>query len=332
MDLEEPIEPMLAQPADRIPAGEQWRYEPKWDGFRCLAIRKGNSVHLQSRNLKLLQNAFPDVVEALLAQPVPQVLDGELMVGRNGDYHDSFADLQLRLRVRGARLERLLRELPASFLAFDQLTTLRGRSLVDQPFDQRRAALVATAAGWRSPLLQLTPQTDQLAVARQWMDLAGGGIEGVIAKRGDARYEIGRRSPVMVKVKVEHSIDCVVGGIGTEGNGRGVLLLGLYDDADDLLHYVGQSSPVPADLLRRIEAVLAGAPDDRAGFSGRQPAEQHRWSKKSRAAWQAVPPQVVVETAYDRLGSTFRHRPKVLRIRNDKAPEACRFSQASRVA
>lgn len=329
--LAEPIEVMLARAADEIPASEGWRYEPKWDGFRCVAIRDGDTVRLQSRNRKLLQEAFPEVVAALRTAGAPRVLDGELMIGSEGDYADSFARLQLRAKSKGERLERLVAEQPVTFMVFDQLATECGRVLVDRPFDQRRAALEQAAAGWASPRLQLTPQTDRIAAAQRWMALAGAGIEGVVAKRGDAPYELGRRSHAMLKIKVQHSIDCVVGGIATEGHGTRVLLLGLYDDADEQLHYVGQSVPLPQRLMHRIEQVLPlGSHDGPSGFTGRQPVEQHRWRDQPRAPWRAVPPRVVVETAYDRLGTTFRHRPKVLRLREDKPPEACRFNQDER--
>ncbi|MFW5844635.1 MAG: ATP-dependent DNA ligase [Planctomycetota bacterium] len=329
MSLSEPIEPMLAHPADQLPAGEPWRYEPKWDGFRCIAIREGKTVRLQSRNKKYMQDAFPEVVDALQEQPVGRVLDGELMVGRDGDYSDSFTDLQSRLRVTGKRLQRLVRDLPVTYVVFDQLAGPRGGALLDHPFDERRAMLAEAAGRWQTPRLQLSPQTPLLEDARAWMAHAGRGIEGVVAKRGDAAYEIGRRSHAMLKVKVQHTIDCVVGGIGTESNGRTVLLLGLHDPDDGLLHYVGQTSPVPATVAQAVRAALPEASGD-GGFNGRQPALENRWSKKERAPWQAVPPRVIVETAYDRLDTTFRHRPKALRLRDDKDPTDCRFDQEPR--
>jgi ATP-dependent DNA ligase len=323
-----PFLPMEAVSVDKIPEGENWQYEPKWDGFRCLAFRDGARLKLQSKAGQPLERYFPDVVEQLLAlAPKKFVLDGEIVVPMDGDL--SFDDLLMRIHPAASRIRKLSEETPASFIAFDLLVTERGTSLTKQPLAERRKKLELFAARHfkSAPRVKLSPATTRIAVVKRWFDNVGGGLDGIIAKQLDQPYRVGERRG-MVKVKLLRTVDCVVGGFryASKGNLVGSLLLGLYDD-DGLLHHVGFCSGITTDQKReltpRLEKLIK-----RPGFTGQAPGGPSRWSTERSAEWQPLAPKLVVEVQYDHFtGGRFRHGTRFVRWRPDKAPRQCTMDQ-----
>jgi ATP-dependent DNA ligase len=314
-----------------LPDEPGWQYEPKWDGFRCLAWRAGDVVALQGRSGKSLTRYFPEVA-ARLAQLAPKhfILDGELVVPAGDTL--SFDSLQMRLHPAESRIKKLAAETPATFITFDLLGDVAGKRLLEAPLTERRAALEAFhAAVGEHAGLRLSPYTRDARTARRWLALAGGALDGVVAKRLDGRYEPGERA--MLKVKRLRTADCVVGGFRFAQNSRevGSLLLGLYNDAGKLDH-VGFTSAIArrerAALTRRLKALVASP-----GFTGKAPGGPSRWSTERSGDWQPLKPKLVVEVRYDQVtGDRFRHGTALLRWRPDKAPEQCRFDQLEREA
>lgn len=315
---------MEAKSVDEIPVGDEWQYEPKWDGFRCIAFRDGGDVYLQSKAGQPLARYFPDIVSAIAElKPKHFVLDGELTIPVNGAL--SFDQLQLRLHPAASRVKKLAAAHPALFIAFDLLAEGR-ESFLKTPLHERRAHLQKFAM---HGAIRLSPATTKLEQAQKWFAKVGGDLDGVIAKRLDAPYASGERS-AMVKVKQIRSADCVVGGFryATDSKLIGSLLLGLYGD-DGLLHHVGFTSAFKAsekrELTKRFEA-LRKAP----GFTGNAPGGPSRWSTERSGEWEPVDPLTVVEVTYDHFtGGRFRHGTKILRWRPDKAPRQCTFEQVA---
>ena len=328
MLLQSPIAPMEALSVDAIPEGPEWQYEPKWDGFRCLVFRDGDTVTLQSKAGKPLTRYFPDVVAAVRALKAKQfVLDSEIAVPHNGAF--SFDALLQRIHPAQSRIEKLAAETPALLIAFDLLEDERGKSLLEKPLSDRRPKLEAFAAKnlSRGVDVRLSPATTKLAEAKGWLTKVGSTLDGIIAKRRDAPYAPGTRD-AMVKVKNYRSADCVVGGFryGTNGQLIGSLLLGLHDD-NGLLHHVGFTSSIArADkpsLTAKVEK-LKGGP----GFTGNAPGGASRWSTERSAEWVPLKPQLVAEVCYDHFsGERFRHGTRLLRWRPDKAPAQCTMDQ-----
>jgi ATP-dependent DNA ligase len=324
--------PMEAQSDDTLPVGSEWRYEPKWDGFRCLAFRDGERIDLRSKSGQPLARYFPEMVDALLALGAKRfVLDGELVIPSATAL--SFDDLLLRLHPADSRVQRLAKETPALFLVFDILVDERSRSHVERPLDERRRTLEAFARRYfaKAERVRLSPMTRSARTARSWLT-GRSGLDGVMAKLGDAAYASGERT-AMKKIKRRRTADCVVGGFRYAAKKKviGSLLLGLYD-ADGLLHHVGFSSSFSAAQkaeLRRIVEPLVQPP----GFTGRAPGGPSRWSTERSGEWQPLQPKLVVEVQYDHFsGGRFRHGTKFLRWRPDKAPQQCRMSQVEREA
>jgi ATP-dependent DNA ligase len=312
--------PMEAISASALPDGPGWWFEPKWDGFRCLAFKRGPDVHLKAKSGKPLGRYFPEVTAQLSALPVDRiVLDGELLIADAGAF--SFEALQLRLHPAESRIRRLAQETPATLAVFDMLEAPDGADLRPLPLRQRRAALEGFQAEYAAPVLQLTTGTADRGLAQAW--LQDGKVEGVIAKRLDGPYREGERA--MVKVKRVRTADCVVGGFRYAASGGLVasLLLGLYDDEGRLDH-VGHTSGLAAvdkpELTRRLEA-LRGGP----GFTGSAPGGPSRWATDRSGDWQPVRPELVVEVSFDHVsGGRFRHGTRLIRFRPEKAPEQCR--------
>jgi ATP-dependent DNA ligase len=332
-DLSVPLdtEPMEAKLVDELPRGSHWQFEPKWDGFRCLAFRAGDEVDLRAKSGKPLARYFPEVVAMLAGLPHDQfVIDGELAIPVGETL--SFEALQMRLHPAESRVRKLAGETPAIFILFDCLMGSDGISLLDQPLSERRAALEHLhAACGTNTALRLSPFTRERDEAQAWLERAGGALDGVIAKRVDGRYRPGERD--MAKVKCLRSADCVIGGFRYGRNARqvGSLLLGLYN-TDGLLDHVGFTSAIsdaerPA-LTEKLEA-LSSPP----GFTGQAPGGPSRWSSARSAEWQPVKPDLVVEVRYDHVtGGRFRHGVKLLRSRPDKAPGQCTMEQLRREA
>jgi ATP-dependent DNA ligase len=319
---------MEARSASRLPSGEEWLFEPKWDGFRCLAFRKGKTVVLQSKHDQPLGRYFPELVEAFLALPWRAfVLDGEIVIRRRSGL--DFDALLQRIHPAESRIQKLSRETPATFLAFDLVVDANGKKVADLPLEERRKRLNAMFAALpESALVSLSPATSDRKTAEKWMrDLEGGGLDGVVAKRADSPYLSGDRS-AMVKVKKIRTADCVVGGFrwAQKGGQVGSLLLGLYD-GEGRLDHVGFSSSFTAAERRELEPILVPLIEP-PGFTGKAPGGPSRWSQGRSTEWEPLRPVLVCEVRYDHFsGRRFRHGTKFLRWRPDKKPKACTFDQ-----
>jgi ATP-dependent DNA ligase len=322
---------MEAATADALPKGGEWQYEPKWDGFRCLAFRDGGEVRIQSKAGKPLGRYFPDVVMSLASLRASRfVLDGEIVIPVDGRL--SFDELLLRVHPAASRVRTLVEAHPARLEVFDLLVDDRGRSLVGLPLDERRARLEAFAKQCftRGTSVVLSRATRRLATARSWLEGGGGGdLDGVVAKRLDLPYRSGERDG-MVKVKRQRTADCVVGGFryASRGGGIGSLLLGLYDDVG-LLDHVGFCSSLSAAERKGLKARLE--PLRRSpGFTGRAPGGPSRWSTERSTQWEPLAPALVVEVGYDHVSNgRFRHGTRFVRWRPDKAPRQCTMEQIS---
>jgi ATP-dependent DNA ligase len=334
-----PIEPMLAKIADDLPGEPGFLFEPKWDGFRAIVFRSGDETLLQSRDLKPLNRYFPELEKALHeALPKGCVLDGEIVVA--SPHGLDFDALQQRIHPAASRVEKLAKETPASFVAFDLLAA-GGRSTMALPQAERRTRL-ERLLGSAKPPLRLTPMTRDRAEAQAWLaQFEGAGLDGVVAKLESAAYQPGRRA--MLKIKHVRSADCVVAGLRwykDRTDAVGSLLLGLYDEAGTLQH-VGVASSFTMAMRQQLLQELAPLRKDAAathpwrdwggalvGDAQRMPGAQSRWSGKKDLAWEALRPERVCEVKYDHLqGRRFRHATVFLRWRPDKPARDCRYDQ-----
>ncbi|HEV2955146.1 MAG TPA: ATP-dependent DNA ligase [Xanthobacteraceae bacterium] len=330
LELRPPIAPMEALPVDAIPTGPDWQYEPKWDGFRCLAFRDGGEVKLQSKAGRPLNRYFPEMVEALGALDARAfVLDGELAVPAGRGF--SFDALLQRIHPAASRVRRLAAETPAIFIAFDLLAGTDGRSLMASALMARRQKLEELARRYfpDHPRIRLSPTSPSVAQAAKWLEQAGPALDGIIAKRRGSDYRPGERT-AMQKVKNYRSADCVVGGFryGADGKAVGSLLLGLYDKG--LLHHVGFTSGIRASerkaLTAKLERLIAPP-----GFTGNAPGGPSRWAAERSGEWKPLKPKLVVEVCFDHFsGGRFRHGTRLLRWRPDKAPRQCTMDQIRR--
>jgi ATP-dependent DNA ligase len=313
LPLAPPVKPQLARSAKELPEGDEWRYEPKWDGFRTIVFKDGDDVQLQSRNGKPMNRYFPDVVEQAQALPAERlVLDGEMVVIIDGI--QEFDHLSQRIHPAASRVERLREETPADLVAFDLLAE-GDETLLHLPYEERRERLAAVVA---DPV-ELTPYTADLADAGEW--LAGTG-EGVIAKRADAPYKPGERTG-MVKIKRVRTADAVVMAFrfGKEENTVGSLILGMYDGGD--LHVVGHTSSFKAKQKRELVDLLEPYRTYEHGSGG-----PSRWKSDEELQWEGLRPELVVEVNFDHItGNRIRHGAKFLRWRDDKDPEECSIGQ-----
>ncbi|WP_249011012.1 ATP-dependent DNA ligase [Conexibacter sp. DBS9H8] len=316
LPLSPPIAPALARGKPELPRGPEWRYEPKYDGFRALAFIDGAAVYLQSRGLKPLHRYFPELAFA----SGRYVIDGEIVIDA-ADGHEDFGALQNRLHPAASRVAALAATTPARFIAFDLLA--EGDTVwLERPFVERREALEALVRGLGpqpATGVSLTPLSVDPAAAEPW--LAGG--EGVVAKLADAAYAPGKRT-AMIKVKRVRTIDCVVVGYrhGVEPGTVGSLILGLYDEGG-ALQVVGHCSGIrpaeKADLARRLAPYASGE---------RGSADPSRWASERELEWVGLRPELVVEVRYDQVsGGRIRHGTKLVAWRQDKAPAECRLSQ-----
>jgi ATP-dependent DNA ligase len=327
-EAKRPLPPMEALSVDEIPTGDQWQYEPKWDGFRCIAFRNGNKIELQSKSGQPLARYFPDLVAALLKLKAKRfVLDGEIVIPIAGRL--SFDDLLLRIHPAASRVKKLAAEHPATYIVFDLLADERGKSLLAKTLVERRPKLEQFAKrifkGHEE--IRLSPATKRLVQAKKWLGSAGGNLDGIIAKRLDLPYRSGERDG-MQKIKRRRTADCVVGGF-RYGEGTkvvGSLLLGLYDD-QGLLNHVGFTSSFKAVDRKKITKLIEPLIQP-PGFTGRAPGGPSRWSTKRSTQWQPLKPKLVVEVEYDHFtGDRFRHGTQLLRWRPDKASRQCTFEQ-----
>lgn len=329
-DLPVPLDlaPMEAKRVETLPTDAGWRFEPKFDGFRCLAFREGDEVVLKAKSGKPLGRFFPDVVAALQALPVDRfVVDGELVIAVDGA--PSFEALQMRLHPAESRVRKLAAEQPARLMLFDCLLGPDGEPLLDAPLRERREALEQLVKRFgKAAVVDLAPGTTDRAIACDWLENLKADLDGVIAKRLDGPYVPGERA--MLKVKTVRTADCVVGGFryaeGTEEVGS--LLLGLYDAAGKLNH-VGFTSTIKHAERPALTAQLLTLKGE--GFTGDAPGGPSRWSTERSGQWVALKPERVVEVAYDQVtGGRFRHGTRLVRWRPDKAPRQCTMEQIAR--
>jgi ATP-dependent DNA ligase len=339
LPIKPPFPVMEARVAAQLPEAGDWQYEPKWDGFRGLAFRRGNQVLIQSKAAQPLGRYFPELVEHLLRVPLEQfVLDGEIVILSEG--HLDFNALLQRIHPAESRIRKLARETPVTFLCFDLLVDASGTLLTDQPLQQRRKALedffkkISNSEG-----LWLSPATRDLSAAQRWMtDLAASGFDGVVAKKLGEPYHSGDRK-AMLKIKRHRTADCVVGGFryASKGGQVGSLLLGLYDEAGKLNH-VGFSSSfnseARAKLLDMLKPFITDVKQGEGmGFSGNAPGGPSRWSTERSTEWTPLRNELVCEVQYDHFsGGRFRHGCKFLRWRPEKSPRQCTYEQVQPAA
>ncbi len=343
LPFDPPLEPMLAKAASKLPEGEGWLFEPKWDGFRTVVFRDGDEVLLQSRDCKPMNRYFPELVAPLAASlPERCIIDGEIViVGESGLDFDA---LLLRIHPAESRVRMLAEQSPASFVAWD-LVALGGDDLRETPLAERRKRLEKAFASVEAPV-HLSPATPDRDLAQDWFNrFVGAGLDGFMAKRLDAPYRAGERT--MIKVKHSRTADCVVAGFRWHKNGPGTmvgsLLLGLFDDAGTL-HHVGVVAAFTTAVRKQLvndlapyrENALENHPwrdwaeaQDEATAAGRRlPGASSRWNRGKDLSWEPLRPELVCEVAYDHMqGTRFRHAAQFVRWRPDKPPEECRYDQ-----
>ncbi len=309
LPLKPPLEPQLARPKPDLPVGEQWAYEPKYDGFRAIVFVDGEAVWIQSRGAKALARYFPE-----LRFPAGRyVLDGEIVIDADGGGED-FGALQQRIHPAESRIAMLAEETPARYVAFDVLA-LDDDSWIERPFAERRGALEQSLPG----PVDITPLTRVPAEAEPWLRSG----EGVVAKDVRAPYRPGERTG-MVKVKRVRTIDAVVVGYrpGKEPDTVGSLILGLYDE-DGRLHVVGHSSGLRAAEKRELVGKLAQYETGNRGHG-----DPSRWKSEKDLEWIELRPELVVEVRFDHAtGGRIRHGTRILRWREDKDPRDCGLEQ-----
>ena len=326
LPFDPPLAPMLAKLQRTVPRGDEWLYEPKWDGFRAIVFYDGDEVYIGSRDERPLNRYFPELVE-LFERELPRrcIVDGEIVVREEKGLN--FDSLQLRIHPAESRVKMLSEQIPASFIAFDLIAD-EDDDLRETPFVDRRVRLEKLLNDADGTRIALTPQTDSADDAEAWLDsYEEAGFEGVVAKKQETTYKPGARP--MVKVKVQRTADCVVGGyrLSKTGDGVGSLLLGLYD-GDGNLQYVGHTSSFKAkerrDLLEQLHEI-----EGEGGFGpGRSPGGQSRWAGAKDQSWVPLRPELVCEVSFDRFeGNRFRHAATLLRWRTDKRPDECLLDQ-----
>lgn len=326
LPIRPPYPPMEAKAVSSLPEGD-YQFEPKWDGFRCIAYRNGQQVLLQSKAGQPLGRYFPELLESLQQVGAKRfVLDGEIVIGRDGQF--SFDDLLMRIHPAESRIRKLSKETPASLLVFDILVDDRGTSLVEKTLAERRAVLEEFFGRYKGGPIQLSPVTLDRSVAERWLrELSAAGFDGVVAKQRDCRYASGERT-AMQKIKRMRTADCVVGGFryASKGDAIGSLLLGLYNDGGELDH-VGFSSSFKAEQRTELKKILQPYIGG-SGFTGKAPGGPSRWSTERSGEWERLEPKLVCEVRYDHFsGGRFRHGTKFLRWRPDKKPKDCTFEQ-----
>jgi ATP-dependent DNA ligase len=344
---------MLAKLEGKLPSGDGWIYEPKWDGFRALVFKDEKGVYLQSRDEKPFNRYFPEL-EAPLAAQLPErcVLDGEIVIARDGSL--DFEALLLRIHPAASRVKLLAEQAPASFVAFD-LLALGDEDLRGAPMETRRARLCEALAG-ATPPVHVTPATRDRGVAEDWFTrFEGAGLDGVVAKPVSLTYQPGKRA--MLKIKHQRTADCVVAGFrwykDAPGKLVGSLLLGLFDDEGVLQHagitssftrekraaLVLELAPLRENALeghpwRSWAEIPTGGASPLAGAQStpdamkRMPGASSRWNRGKDLSWEPLRAERVCEVAYDHLqGTRFRHATTFKRWRPDKQPRDCRYDQ-----
>ena len=328
LPIQPPYLPMEAKSVVEIPSETGWLYEPKWDGFRCLAFRAGDEILLQSKSGQPLGRYFPELLEALRALAAKRfVLDGEIVIFSGGAL--AFDELLQRIHPADSRIRKLAKETPCMFMCFDLLVDEKGHSLVNLALAERRVKLEEFMKKFaKNKSVRLSPASSQRDQAEEWLrELGRMGLDGIVAKRLDEPYHSGDRK-AMVKVKRIRSADCVVGGFRytEKGDQIGSLLLGLYNE-EGLLDHIGFSASFTAEQRKALKPIVEPliAPP---GFTGKAPGGLSRWSTKRSMEWQPLKPSLVCEVRYDHFSAgRFRHGTKFLRWRPDKKPKQCTLEQ-----
>jgi ATP-dependent DNA ligase len=307
---------MEAELVSELPNGDGWQYEPKWDGFRGILENDGGELALWSRKERPLLRYFPELRPLGELLPPHSALDGEIVIARDGVL--DFDSMQMRLHPAESRVQRLSKEIPAHFVAFDVLLW-KGKPVHEQPLRKRRTELERVVKGFR-----LSPYTLVAEQASEWLDtFEAAGLDGVIAKRLDEPYRPGSREAV-VKVKPYKTADAVVVGLRWKSKPDRIatLLLGLYRD-DGGLDYVG-SAAVGASRHAQIAERVLPLIDEK---SDRRFSEPNRWGT-GELEEVAVKPELVAEVRYDKVqGNRFRHGTRFLRFRDDKDPKDCTWRE-----
>ena len=334
---------MLSRAADKLPIGDGWQFEPKWDGFRTIVFRDGDEFFLQSRDKRPMDRYFPELIDPLTqALPDRCVLDGEIVIV--GDDGLDFEALLLRIHPAESRVRMLAEHSPSSFVAWD-LLALGDEDLRETPLAERRKRLEEELPDGVGRV-HLSPATLDRALAEDWFQrFEGAGLDGVMAKRLDEPYLPGQRT--MIKVKHQRTADCVVAGFRWHKNGHGTmvgsLLLGLYDDGGTL-HHVGVTAAFTNAVRKQLVEELAPLREsamDRHPWQGwaetqeeatakmqRQPGATSRWNRGKDLSWEPLRPERVCEVSYDHMqGDRFRHAAQFKRWRPDKPPDECRYDQ-----
>ena len=327
MGVQKGVFPMEARLVSQLPEGKAWRYEPKWDGFRCLASKDDNTVSLRSKSGRSLARYFPDIIRMLEKSTAKHfVLDGELLV--SGAHGYSFSDLQMRLHPAASRVKMLAKQQPATLVLFDILETDQNENLMSAALSERRVFLERFYKRYcsKTKAVRLSPQTDSVTEAMKWLSDSGWWIDGIVAKNRTDGYVPGER--VMQKYKPIRTADCVVGGFryGTDSKEVGSLLLGLYD-GEGHLHHVGFTSGIAQSekpsLTKKLEKLI-----HEPGFTGKAPGGPSRWSTERSTHWTPISPTIVVEVRFDHVtDARFRHGTKLVRFRSDKSPRQCTMEQ-----
>ena len=330
LPLKKSYAPMEALPAVDLPSGKNWQYEPKWDGFRCVAFRDGAHVDLQSKSGKPLTRYFPELADVLSKASASKfVLDGEIVIPVDGQL--SFDDLLMRIHPAASRVKKLSEETPCAYIVFDLLVNEKGAPLAGEPLKERREELERFCKKFfrGESMVHLSPVTDDLAMARKWFHM-GVGLDGIVAKHTDLPYQTGERTG-MQKIKKQRTADCVVGGFRYLEKKPlvGSLLLGLYNDKGQLDH-VGFTSSISAEerpaLTKKVEKLIKPP-----GFTGKAPGGLSRWSTKHSMEWEPLENKLVAEVQFDHFtGGRFRHGTKFLRWRPERAPRDCTMKQVKR--
>jgi ATP-dependent DNA ligase len=328
LPFQPPLAPMLAKLQRAVPKGEEWLYEPKWDGFRAIVFYDGSEVYIGSRDERPLNRYFPELITLFTdALPSACVIDGEIVVRQERGL--DFNSLQLRIHPAESRVRMLAEEIPASFIAFDLLADGE-QDLRNDSFESRRKVLEELLVDADGHRITVTPQTPSADEAEEWLDrYEEAGFEGVVAKKRDQTYQPGKRP--MIKIKVQRTADCVVGGyrLSKTGDGVGSLLLGLYDNAGNL-QYVGHTSSFKAKERRELLEQLRELEGESGFGHGRSPGGPSRWAAAREQSWVPLLPELVCEVSFDRYeGDRFRHAATFMRWRTDKRPQECTLDQVA---
>ena len=306
------LEPMKCLPVKKIPEGDAWLYELKFDGYRSLAILRGGEAILVSRNKKLFNERFPEIVAAVSRLKVKDaILDGEI-VALDEQNRPTF---QLLQNYESG---------PLAYYLFD-LLELNGESWRDRPLHERKAQLAKLLHGVKAPLFLSADLPGSTAAI--WQQIQKQRLEGIIAKRRDSVYEAGRRSGDWAKIKSISQQEFVIGGYTEPKGGRshfGALLIGVYEGGK-LLYSTRVGTGFDQKTLASLAAQMEKLRVPECPFANLPVPRNSRWgggvtaSEMKSCTW--VEPKLVCEVEFTEWtsDSSVRH-PAFIGLRIDKAP------------